>query len=59
MTILYQVTEKQRKERAQPLSLHRTNKSAVAEHSTETGHRRKFQKTELLAHHADYTDQPV
>jgi hypothetical protein len=49
MTILHQVTEKQGEHKS----------ASVAEHSTETGHRRKFQESELVAQHADYTDQPV
>ncbi|XP_046388240.1 uncharacterized protein LOC124157496 [Ischnura elegans] len=51
--------EKQLKEHKRCIRLYYPNKSAVAKHSLENGHRIKFQNTEIICHANNYWDHVV
>ncbi|XP_046406226.1 uncharacterized protein LOC124171132 [Ischnura elegans] len=51
--------EKRLKEHERCIRLYYPNKSAVAEHSLENGHRIKFQDTEIICHANNYWDRVV
>jgi hypothetical protein len=47
------------KEHAQHLCSHQVEKSATAEHSTDSGHQNKFQETKVIAKTSGHMDQLV